>query len=87
MVRLKTPALLALTLSGLGMAHAVPSKTVAHTTPARDPKTGRFLKQSARKQSTSPAAKIPNRATPKRDPKTGRFLKKTAPLSAPASHK
>lgn len=43
--------------------------------PARDPKTGRFIKSGV--ASSSGAAASAARKTPLRDPKTGRFMKST----------
>ena len=48
--------------------------TAKKTTPARDPKTGQFVKKGA----ATPTAKTA-KTTPARDPKTGQFIKTGAP--------
>ena len=63
-------------------------KTTGKKMPARDPKTGRFVKKDAMsgKKGGSMVGAAPTKKMPARDPKTGRFVKKdaTAPASAPA---
>jgi hypothetical protein len=52
--------------------------------PARDPKTGKFMKKSA--MSSKMSKKTAFNAAHPRDPKTGKFVKKSAMASKMASH-
>src|SRR5689334_7951626 len=72
-------------------APATPAAPVVKKTkkmPARDPKTGKFIKSgtAAKAPVTTVAKPKTKKALPPRDPKTGKFMKKTtvAPPTTPA---
>lgn len=93
-MKLKIPALLGLTLTLCASAF-IPLGT-AHSAPARDPKTGKFMKATpaptsamkmkmkSKKPKMKMDSKMKSKIMPMRDPKTGRFMKKgAAPAPAP----
>jgi hypothetical protein len=59
-------------LPGIALAQVKPSAPPAKKMPARDPKTGKFVKGGGK---MGEAKAKPAKKTPPRDPKTGRFMK------------